>query len=372
LYDIEVVLGCDALQAEDPMQDERPIAAASAITRDKAIDGFRAVAVLCVVYGHATAYRFADILTGPFRLLPRFAGPLSELGVQLFFVISGYIITSLLAREETRTGAVSIPAFYLRRFCRIIPPLLAYFAVLLLIRATGRIDFPPTQLLSAALFTCNTGVTQCGWWIAHTWSLAVEEQYYLCWPLLFILLPSGGRPAFLAAVAIALSIVFAFQPPVWHSNALSYACIAAGAFHALSRRSQDLIEHLAHPLAWIAAGLLLVVGPLTRAEHAVAVVTPALAVYVLFAGRRIRWVRTILETRPFQLVGAASYSLYLWQQLVLASPSAYDQAPIPVWWVLVAVPLSVLLVERPFIRIGHRLSRLAGARAVSPGPAPVL
>ena len=86
----------------------------SATKRDQLVDGYRGVAVLCV-WGHAVVYHFrpAGFLG---RTVIRFADPFSEMGVQLFFVISGYIITTLLTKEERTTGSISIPAFYIRRF----------------------------------------------------------------------------------------------------------------------------------------------------------------------------------------------------------------------------------------------------------------
>ena len=152
-------------------------------TRDRLIDGYRGVAVLCVVAAHSVEYRFELSRLVSIRF-SKVSVPLAEMGVQLFFVISGYIITTLLVREEERTGRISIPAFYIRRFFRILPPLFAYFAALFVLRWAGVIDFDPA---TSAIPRCSpaTPVSRdAAWWVTHTWSLAVEEQFYLAWPLL--------------------------------------------------------------------------------------------------------------------------------------------------------------------------------------------
>lgn len=94
--------------------------------RLKTIDGFRGIAVLLVVFSHAVTYRFESESYLFSNYVRRLAGPLAEIGVQIFFVISGFIITSLLLREELANTKINIPAFYVRRTFRILPPLLFY------------------------------------------------------------------------------------------------------------------------------------------------------------------------------------------------------------------------------------------------------
>ena len=90
---------------------------------------------------------------------------------------------------------------------------------------------------------------------------------------------------------------------------------------------------------------------------------PFLVTYTIFAGNFLKWVRMVLESPPLQIVGLGSYSIYLWQQLFLARPSSYLEAPFPVALLPVVVMISVYLVERPFIRIGRKLSRRVEQRS---------
>ncbi|HET6942687.1 MAG TPA: acyltransferase [Sphingomicrobium sp.] len=322
--------------------------------RDRLIDGYRGVAVLCVVAAHSFAYRFAP--PGP---LQRLAEPLAEMGVQLFFVISGYIITTLLIREEEREGRISIPAFYARRFFRILPPLFAYYAALFLMMAFGIIAFEPSTVANSAFFTCNTGLTDCQWWVAHTWSLAVEEQFYLAWPLLLTLL--HRRALWLAVSIAALLAVYLAVPHQFHSNWISFSCIAAGALYATNASVRDRIAALASYAAWIGAVAVFVAVPFIGFK--LSVLTPLLVVYILFAARQLPVVVKILEAGPLNAVGLCSYSLYLWQQAFLASPLQYVAEPLALALLPPVVLASYLFIEKPFGRVGHLLSaRLKSGR----------
>ncbi len=332
--------------------------------RDLAIDGWRAIAAGCVVLSHALNFRFPVMPGYAMHLIQRLSGPLAQLGVQLFFVISGFIITSLMLREQRMHGRVGIGAFYVRRLCRILPPLIAYLAVVLALSAAGALSLSDRSLAASATFTCNTGLVECEWWVAHTWSLAVEEQFYLGWPLLFAALAPMLRWWLLAIGLAGCTIGIAVDPLVFQSNFTSFGCIAAGALYAVSPGLRQMCGRTTSTPAWLAAASLLVVGPLVGLGIFVIVLLPFLVAYVIFAGKALRWVCAILETRALQIIGAGSYSLYLWQQLFLAPPARYLVAPFSLALLPVIVVLSVRWIERPFIRLGRRLSR-----HVEPAPA---
>jgi peptidoglycan/LPS O-acetylase OafA/YrhL len=158
-----------------------------------ALDGVRALAVLAVLTSHA----WGSIIPGGWA------------GVDVFFVLSGYLITSILLDEHRRTGAVSVARFYARRALRLLPALGATIALALVVAATLRPDLAAgtdQQAVAATAYVAN-------WWetahqgapglLLHTWSLSVEEQFYLAWPLLLCAaLAIGGRRAALG-VAVA-------------------------------------------------------------------------------------------------------------------------------------------------------------------------
>jgi peptidoglycan/LPS O-acetylase OafA/YrhL len=325
--------------------------------RDKILDGYRGVAVLGVVLGHAIAYRFGAQLGGmsEFQPLLRLAQPLSDLGVKLFFVISGYIITALLLREEAAAGRVNIRAFYSRRMFRILPPFFAYLVTLWLARWSGWIDIANSQLIASASFTCNLDIVECVWWTAHTWTLAVEEQYYLLWPPLLTMLPTRLRSVFLTLVTGALLATFVMMPFEFHSNYSAFPCIAVGAFYATSTRAQQWVARHSHGGVWLLVTAAIVIGYSSAAIKLADLFAPIAIIYIIFSAYRIAWLRSLLEGRLLQVAGSVSYSLYLWQQLFLARPDTYNGAP-PLWALPIVVAAAVILIERPSIKLGKRVS----------------
>ena len=331
--------------------------ASTHMPRDHAIDGWRGVAASFVVLAHASVYRFSDVHGGAAYVIKRVADPLAEIGVQIFFVISGYIITSLLLREETSRKSVSIGAFYARRVCRIMPPLLVYYAALFLLRAAGVIYIPDHSLISSATFTCNTGMVQCEWWVAHTWSLAVEEQFYLVWPVLFAFARSDQRVRLLIIVVAGCSIGVLVQGPVAHGNFTSFTCIAIGALYAGSIRFRHIVTKWKSTPFWLAVAILLIVGPLLHLGAVFTVLLPVLITYLIFAGNLLPLPKAVLTSRPLQILGAGSYSLYLWQQAFLAPADKYTFGSFNLLLLPIVVLLSVWLIEKPMIRIGRAWSR---------------
>ncbi|MEH6757959.1 MAG: acyltransferase [Parasphingorhabdus sp.] len=323
--------------------------------RDALLDGFRAYAVGLVIFGHAIAYRFADQFEswGIFgHQIRRLSGPLANLGVYVFFTISGYIITNLLLREEKRRGQISLQAFYLRRTFRILPPLLAYLIVVFLLSKSGVIASPVNEL-PRALFTCN--LLECEWYTGHTWTLAVEEQFYLAWPVIFLFTTKRIRSHFSVIGLISLISTYAVLGWTFHSNALSFACITGGVCIALWPNWREFLTDRCGTFLWIFAGILAVLGPFILGNWLSGLIMPLLVLILIFGSYGLSWVRPFLVARPVQWIGAISYSLYLWQQLFLGR-EAIGPAVTLLLLPVVAL-LSMYLIERPFIRLSHRLSR---------------
>jgi peptidoglycan/LPS O-acetylase OafA/YrhL len=154
-----------------------------------ALDGVRALAIAPVVTMHAFGW-------------PREG----SLGVEIFFVLSGFLITTLLLEERGRTGAISLARFYRRRAARLVPGLVLMLAVYAIVtRGTHA-----WALLFALTYTSNIATladpTAMPWSLGHLWSLAQEEQFYLLWPPLLLLLLTRIRPALLPK-ALALLII---------------------------------------------------------------------------------------------------------------------------------------------------------------------
>ena len=353
------------------------------------IQGLRALAVGLVVLAHAGV----PGLSGGF------------IGVDVFFVISGYLITGLLLRERATHGRISIAGFYSRRARRILPAatlVLVVVVVLLAVTASAaRASKAAHDAGWSALFLANVRFGRLGTdYFAdqapspfqHFWSLAVEEQFYLVWPLLLVLLVGRLRRRGLLAVvgallaaSLARSIVMTAGAPVaayFSSPSRAYELLA-GALLAIAMDGRRLPTRLGGPAAL--AGLLVVVvasagldaGAPFPGYLALLPVTGAALLLAAGTAARPGVVSRALSARPFTFLGDISYSLYLWHWPVLVIgarwlssgwPGAARTAVLVGTSVAIAA-LSYVVVERPFLRRGRRRPLLPGRRSLALWPA---
>jgi len=337
-------------------QLETPFDRRSGSARDHVLDGLRAVAVLCVIVGHFILFRLASLTPSIPEFVNRVAGSLAVTGVEIFFLISGYVITRLLLHERHRHGRNDLHAFYARRVLRIIPAFYVYLGVITLFSISGYIPTPPNETLSAAAFLCNTGLP-CSWFVGHTWSLAVEEQFYLVWPSLCVLIFGQRLLPVLVLVVAALLIFSLVRGFVPFANNMSFLYIAIGALTATSRKLQSIIVKQVRTVAWTSAAILLLAGILLLPDRLMLVGKPLLLAILVFGAGNVKAASTLLQLRVFQMVGAASYSLYLWQELFLARVDAYRAGAPPVWLLPVVAALSWWLIERRGIAAGRAYTR---------------
>lgn len=331
------------------------------------IEGLRAVAVVLVVLFHAG--------------VPGIAG--GYIGVDVFFVISGFLITSLLLREVRETGGLSLIDFYARRARRILP---AAALVLVATLLAGyhwlgflRGDEIAEDVTWAALFASNFRfATQSVDYLAsqgaqsplqHFWSLAVEEQFYLVWPAAIVLLLwLGFRWAIGYWLAAAVAASFAYS--IWQGGTWAYFSpatraweLGAGCLLALAGTRLDRIPaRIATALA--GAGLaLIVVAALTFDEATTfpgyAAALPVAATVLVLAGRG----DSVLGRRPMLWLGRLSYPFYLWHWPVLIIAAQAHGGPLPagaraalVLGSLGLAAITYFVVENP-IRRGARLKQ---------------
>ncbi len=340
------------------------------MSRLPGLDGLRAIAVSWVILTHLlTSGRIA-----PGNGLVQELARMGSFGVELFFVLSGFLITWLLLREEGRSGAIDLKAFYLRRAFRILPPAMAYLAVVGVLASLGRIQVPARDFFSSILFFRNfvTGSEIT----THCWSLAIEEQFYWVWPVLFLCLSRDRRLYLTAAL-----ILFA---PVWRKlnyahfgvmgvnslrTDLRYDALLMGCFLAAVLAHPRFSKVLNAPVftsQWAVPVAVLAILPLNssllgRAPGIVQLWVPsvsfllvALVIRYLIQGRS-GWVDLVLNFKPLAGLGLISYSLYLWQQpFCLVNPRDFPVAFSPVWAVVVSLGLAVLshlFIERPALRL---------------------
>ncbi len=343
-----------------------------------ALDGLRAISVTMVVLGHLIGTRgFPDVLAHTWTRA-------AQLGVGVFFVISGFLITTLLLEERARTGTIGLTQFYIRRAYRILPAAYAYMLVIAALAAAGAITVGRFDLVHAATYTTNFAQEGRSWWLGHLWSLSVEEQFYLLWPALVLVLSARGalKAAF---VAIALApLTRAAIVLVWRSHhggigeyfpavcdGLAMGCVLAVIRPWLGRKSLYL-AFLRHPAFWlIPIAIVATLG--VKLRPAITLLAVPLFTYAgiaLLIDRCLRFTEgafvRVLELRPMVWVGTLSYSLYLWQQPFVNRTSDSWVAAFPqnIVLTLVAASLSYYLVEQPFLRLRARraAARAAGVR----------
>ncbi|GAK71165.1 putative acyltransferase [Agrobacterium rubi TR3 = NBRC 13261] len=336
------------------------------------IDGLRAVAVLGVMFAHAD--------------LPFLGG--GFIGVDVFFVITGYLITIIILDERAK-GRFSLIGFYQRRARRILPAL--FFVLLCTVPAAWIWLLPDAyEAFSKSLVTATLSVSNIYFLrktdyfapdstdvpLLHTWSMGVEEQFYLLFPLLF-LLPLKIKTIFRIVLAVAVASLIGSEIGSWYFPSANYYLlptraweILAGAICAFYVSGRVRAINGPAALAGIAMVLaaILLFDPITRTPSLVALL-PVLGacIFLLFASSET-FAGRILSLSPLVWVGRVSFSAYLWHQPVFAfwrirsieEPSTWVMCCLIVL-VLMLSALSWRFVEQPFRRGGIGLRRLIGA-----------
>lgn len=288
------------------------------------IDAWRFLAVVMVIQSHIFVYSGLKV-----PLLTPYLDPLDrlgELGVLVFFVISGFVICSGLVAEKKRSGRICLSAFYVRRFYRIIPPLWLYLSGLLLLDAKGIIQISPQQALTSVAFLCNMPFPEgCSWFAGHTWTLAYEEQFYLLFPLLILAVPLINNSVRFGLAIGGLSIasvllnrtgqLFFGEYLMYFIFLLTGCCSALLPEHIMNR-----IRRM--PIAvWLSVIALLLMGigylPVGIEKQVKAVCYPLLILLmVLGTPTRLRSIALIFNNKRVCFLGKISYTVYLWQELV--------------------------------------------------------
>jgi peptidoglycan/LPS O-acetylase OafA/YrhL len=344
------------------------------------IEGLRAIAILLVVFFHAGI----PWLRGGF------------VGVDVFFVLSGYLITELLADEVERTGSIDFPRFYARRIRRLLPASLLMILCILLASFTFLSSIETVRISKSAIATA--AYVSNMWFVRqstdyfsanvetnpllHTWSLAVEEQFYLVWPLLVLLCTKRNRPrkiiigAFigvgLLSLAASVWLTRTFQPLAFFSTPTRAWEFAAGGLATLLQKNASfrIFRHAA--TAWVGAAMIVGAGiwlsPKNGFPGAIALIPVVGTTMVLIAGKLApsqTGLFALLGSRVFQTLGGLSYSWYLWHWPVLVF--GYILLP-GIHGPLIAVFLLLLslaiawsthsLIENP-IRFNRKLSATA-------------
>lgn len=317
------------------------------------LDALRAAAALLVLAYHGTILVRGD------------AGPVPALGVVgvgLFFTLSGFLITSLLLDEQDRAGRIDLLRFYRRRGRRLIPGALAVVVACLLVGLVVPEFVTPGSAAATLGYVQNwfSAAGGDGGALAHTWSLAIEEQFYLLWPLLLIALLRFGRGVVLAVAGLGAAASALLRESLWgevsawriyvgfdtRADGLLIGCALAVAVRTGYCRSR-------RAAALTGAAVLIATVPLTQhAYHVVAPLTTSLGAVLLILGLLHGEMRI-----PSWLAWTArrSYGIYLWHvpvMLLLVRSHLHPAVSLGLYVVL-SLGLAAgswVWIERPFLR----------------------
>lgn len=330
-----------------------------------ALDGLRAVAVGMVFTVHA---------------LPALRFP-GGLGVDVFFVISGFLITRILLKEYRRDGRIDLKAFYLKRALRLYPALLVACLAFVVFFVALRHALPVALLKVtgvALAYISNIWMTATGTYIghlSHTWSLAMEEQFYLVWPILLLVVIRFRRPEIIVALLavgglVAWTLGGADQPynPLLKAGGLLVGCLVG--FLVERRPWQSPVLAYLAVAVFVAAAYLESIGVVQRdwTLPLVSLIIPFLIVHLAFGQSLL--VR-FLSSRLLVHLGMLSYGLYVWHYMVLSALGMVGYTNGLKMTVIAAVItyggawLSFRLVESPVLKLKDKV----GVKRPVPAPA---
>jgi peptidoglycan/LPS O-acetylase OafA/YrhL len=355
------------------------------LSRISSLDGLRAVSVFLVVSLHSLQRYGLNHHVG-FGWYAMFNG---GYGVSIFFVISGFLITSLLLNEQRRRGSISLRGFYLRRAFRILPPLYFYIGVITLLGIADHLTLNRKDLISSILFVHNFTEGSTMWSVEHLWSISVEEQFYLVWPfVLFLCTRRSGQlgrfaaaafPAVILIVSPFARVFFGLQKnPLMHSigvKYLNYDFLMFGCLIALLQHTPrfESIYRAATRFWWLPLALMAVCS-IASARYQNYFDLPigdtlsgaAIAMFLLWCTRNpTSAIGRLLNWAPIVKIGVLSYSIYLWQTLFLhhRNIEVFNShtfiSTFPGNWLgfFLLACFSYFVIELPSLRVRTRLIR---------------
>jgi peptidoglycan/LPS O-acetylase OafA/YrhL len=318
--------------------------------RIPSLDGLRAISITLVVLSHLVKWKHVSL---------QVLGDYGALGVHVFFVLSGYLITNLLLREHQRTSTISLRDFYIRRAFRIFPAAFVFLAVVTVLYWHQMRWY---HVAAAVLYAANMDVSR-PWIFGHLWSLSIEEQFYLLWPFA---LKTWQRQK-----TAILWCVFIVTPVFWvglyafkvrnglvgslpaYADQLAIGCLLAilaprlprikGSWALIMVLATILIPWFPSTNPWRTLFALFVLRPLLNVALA------GLVLHVIQVPYRA------LNWPPVAWLGRISYSLYLWQELFCSNASLHSGYVLVIPALLCAC-VSYYCVEQPMLRLRDRNS----------------
>jgi peptidoglycan/LPS O-acetylase OafA/YrhL len=335
-----------------------------------ALDGIRAIALLLVLFSHSVIF---DQFTS-FRSVGL---ELGYAGVSIFFVLSGYLITRLLIQEEEKTGSISLNLFYIRRAFRLLPALWLYLLVVWVLWVKGLLPGNPWYSFITSLFYIRNLIGH-GDVTNHLWSLSIEEQFYLLWPILLVIFPQQNYRRFFIILGITCIVV------IWRCYAITNNLATYGNIYIRTDFRFDspligcalaLLERIRPRLfkqfnyspfrsdLWLLIGVIMLIvwikiqlqiGNIWGINSTVtSLIGGIIIISQIINNNSIS--KQCLTIPPLILMGKISYSVYLWQGLFLGYQSEplgfMRKFPIGLILSFFSALISYILLEKPLLKI---------------------
>lgn len=341
----------------------------------KGFHGLRAIAIGLVILTHLDL--LARLPSNAF-IQERFWHLISgETGVNLFFVLSGFLITTILLNEKAKTGKIKILNFFARRFIRLLPPLILFYAMIITIAFLGLIPIPTEAILFAVFYVYNFVPNQFYVYeLGHIWSLSVEEQYYLTWPFVILLANKFWKIILVFLLVIGTSIlamVFFPKMPVFDNyRPLRFfipaiAPIILGSFTAVlnfsfrQKIAQLSVNKFIFPVVFIVLYFFPLYVPKPFFDIMQIVQSAGFCFLLLWIVYRQESLGVkLLEFSVLKYIGTISYGLYVFQGLFLRTggggESWVHHFPYNILLALVCAILSYELVEKRTLKWKRKFS----------------
>lgn len=298
-------------------------------------------------------------------------------GVEVFFALSGYLITRILLEEESRTGGFDLKRFYFRRALRLLPALVAVLIAVMLwaLLIGGQVRDQAYSSLMALFYVMN--FNRAFEWgpelhLGHTWSLSMEEQFYMLWPLFLVATPRSLRlkltVALIAAVCIwrgvllmnGASINRVYQGFDTHSEVLLIGCAMALLEPHLSERVKEAATRwIIVPIIALALDFLFMPVDQPIGQAVGLPIVGLITAWLIIAVPRSTWPRALLSLPPLVYLGRISYGIYLWHYPILSIASGYKLplvGPLTPFVTVAVAALCYRFVEQPFLRLKDRVA----------------
>jgi peptidoglycan/LPS O-acetylase OafA/YrhL len=356
--------GGDSDFPEHHLPEKKRHSATLLLPRIAELDGWRTISVALVIFSHVLTKSSIALDQTRYGFLEGWG----TFGVRIFFVISGFVICRGLLKEYYEYSTISIFAFYVRRIFRIIPMLFIYIFAVWTLSKFEIVEYDSSITYKLVLFICTLSDGGCGGYTtAHLWSLAVEEQFYAIFPVLFLFLTIYFKRVlgliFLGLPICLLALAF-FEQNVAFENLTTFVWINAGVVAAIFEKQLLLFTKKSSALFPIIIFILIIFGsnyltPSRISTVILSCIMPYMIAIMLFMSINAKTCSSkLLVSWPMAIAGRASYGIYLWQQLATTPFQG-----VGVLFYMWTVPASILLpifsfmyIEKPIIKFGSRLS----------------